>query len=103
MDASILWGIIGVLSIANLVVSAFVLRSRYYSIGQKLAQCFLVWLLPIVGTVGVWVFLRTQEQGNIFDTRAYPEPSEKMVAAEVDSTIHDSFGGGGEGGGGDGH
>jgi hypothetical protein len=105
METRLLWAIIAVLGLTNLLVTVLVLRSRYYSIGQKLAQCAIVWVVPFFGPVAVWSFLRTQEHADIFDTRAYPEPSQKMVAVEVDNAIHDAFGSGGgaEGGGADGH
>jgi len=101
----ILWALVTVLALANVLVSALVMRSRYYSWPQKLVQWAMVWLVPVLGATGVWAFLRTQEHADVFDTRAYPEPSQKMVAVEVQNAIHDNFGGGaagsGEGGGGD--
>lgn len=76
------------------------MRSLYYSVRQKLAQCMIIWLLPVIGATVIWAFLRAQGHAEIFDTRAFPEPSEKAVAVEVQNAIHDSFGGVGEGGGG---
>jgi hypothetical protein len=97
------WIIIGALSLANVVVSLLVLRSRYYSVPQKLAQCFIVWAIPLLGPIGIWALLRAQGHAEIFDTRAYPEPTQKAVAVEVSNAIHDSFGGdGGAAGGGGG-
>lgn len=55
---------------------------------QKLAQCSIVWLVPIIGAVGIWAFLRSQYNWNKFDTRAYPEHSEKMVLLELDKSEH---------------
>jgi hypothetical protein len=101
----VLWVVLGVLGLANVVVSVLVIRSRYYSWPQKLVQCAIVWAVPILGPTGIWAFLRSQEHADVFDTRAYPEPSQKMVAVEIQNAIHDSFGdgagGGGEGGGSD--
>ena len=104
IEAFITWGTVGALVLANLVSSFLVLRSRYYSPGQKLAQCAIVWAIPLAGAVGIWAFLRAQEHADVFDTRAYPEPSQRAMAAEIDNAIHDSFdaGGGGDGGGGGG-
>lgn len=85
----------------NLLISFMVIRSQFYSPFQKLAQCLIVWLVPIVGAVGVWAFLRAQYNWQKYDTRAYPEPSQKMVAIEVSNAIHDSFGDAGGHGGGD--
>ncbi len=64
-------------------------------------QCLIVWLPPGIGVVAIGLFLRAQYNWEKFDTRAYPERSRKMVAAEVNNVIHDHFGEGGGGGGGD--
>lgn len=77
----------GVLCAANLTVSYLVIRSPFYSRGQKAAQCVIVWSLPILGPIGVWAFLRSQFGWAKYDTRAYREPSEKMIAVEVDDAI----------------
>jgi len=55
---------------------------------QKAAQCSIVWLVPIIGAVGIWAFLRSQYNWNKFDTRAYLEHSEKMVLLELDKSEH---------------
>lgn len=80
------------LAFANLWVSVSVIRSPFHSAGQKFAQCLIVWLIPLFGAVGIWVFLRSQYNGQKYDTRAYPESSEKMVAVEVQDAIHASGG-----------
>jgi hypothetical protein len=80
-------GLIGALSVANFVVSVAVARSHYYSSRQKVVQVLLVWALPLLGAVAVGVFLYSQRDNEMFDTRAYPEPSEKAVGY----TIHESI------------
>ena len=55
----------------------------------------MIWFIPLLGAVGVWLFLRVQYNWQKYDTRAYPERSEKMVAVEIDHAVHDSFGDGG--------
>ena len=87
------------LALVNIWVSISVFRSSFYSPGQKFAQCLIVWLIPLVGVIGVWLFLRSQYSWQKYDTRAYPERSEKMVPLEIDHAIHDNFGDGGHGGG----
>jgi hypothetical protein len=103
MDPLVVQGIAGLLCLVNLFVCLLIVRSGYYSFGQKLAQCAIVWCIPLLGAIAVWAFLRTQEHSEVFDTRTYPEPSQKMVGPAIDDAIHDSFGsgGGGEGGGSD--
>lgn len=57
--------------------------------------------MPITTQIGI-AFLAAIAALNIaahnwrkFDTRAFPEGSQKGVAVEVQNAIHDSFGGGG--------
>lgn len=80
------------LALANLWVSVSVIRSPFYSAGQKIAQCFIVWLIPLFGAVGIWAFLRSQYNWQKYDTRAYPEGSEKGMAVAVQDAIHESGG-----------
>lgn len=82
----------GALTIANLWVSVSVIRSPFYSAGQKLAQCLIVWLIPLLGVIGIWAFLRAQYNWQKYNTRAYPERSEKGVAVAVQDAIHESGG-----------
>jgi hypothetical protein len=93
-------GLIAAVVIANLAVSVALLRCHFYTPLQKLAQSAIVWLVPILGAVGIWAFLRAQYKWEKYDTRAFPEGTQKGVAIEVSNAIHDSFGGGAEGGGG---
>ncbi|HZE60984.1 MAG TPA: hypothetical protein VE085_10545 [Burkholderiales bacterium] len=91
--------LLAALVIGNLAVSVALIRCRFYTPLQKLVQAAIVWLIPILGAVGIWSFLRAQYNWEKYDTRAFPEPTQKGVAIEVNNAIHDSFGGGAEGGG----
>ena len=51
---------VGALIIANVWVCVGALRSPWYSSTQRAIQCTLVWLLPVIGLVVVWSFLRAQ-------------------------------------------
>ena len=53
---------VGGLSIANAWVCVAVLRNAWYSRAQKGLQCSLVWLLPVLGPIIVWGFLRSQSE-----------------------------------------
>lgn len=89
---------VGVSCAVNLIVSIAVLRSPFYSTAQKFAQCGIVWLVPILGSVGIWSFLRAQHGWKSYDTRAYPERDEKMTALEIGDSISNSSGQGADGG-----
>lgn len=86
---------LGVACLINLIVSVSVVRSQFYSPAQKLAQCAIVWFVPLLGPVAIWSFLRAQYRWKMYDTRAFPERTEKMVAVEINDAIHDNLGGGG--------
>lgn len=88
-------GLLAAILVANLAATVVLVRSRFYSRRQKLAQLAIVWCVPLLGVVGVWAFLRAQYNWGRFDTRAFPEDSQKGVGAQVQNAIHDSFGGGG--------
>lgn len=77
----------------NLVCSIAVIRSQFYSIPQKLGQVAIMWLIPILGSLLVWSFLRSQYNWKMFDTRTYPEHSEKMRAVEIDSALQEASNG----------
>jgi len=51
------------LAILNLVVSIAVTRSAAYSRRQKVAQIFIVWIVPVIGGVLFGLFMLTQ-RGN---------------------------------------
>lgn len=87
---------IGVIALANIYVSALVVKCPMFSPIQKTAQCLIVWLVPLLGTVGIWAFLRSQYNWDKYDTRAFPEHSEKMVLIELDKSEHGVSGSVGE-------
>jgi ABC-type transport system involved in multi-copper enzyme maturation permease subunit len=78
--------LLGTLLVANVVVSIAIAGAVYYSPQQKIAQILLIWFVPLIGAIGVGVFLYSQRDNEMYDTRAYPEPSEKAIAY----TIHES-------------
>ena len=67
------------LLLANIASSIAVARAPYFSMRQKVAQCLLVWIVPVVGAITVGVFLYSQRDNTTFDSRAFPERSEKAV------------------------
>ncbi len=83
---------IGAIAIANIRVSALVIKCPMFSSFQKVAQCLIVWLVPLLGAVGIWAFVRSQYNWAKYDTRAFPEDSEKMVLVELDKSEHGASG-----------
>ena len=81
------------LLLGNCIVSVYVIRSPYYSALQKTAQCLIVWVLPLLGPIFVWNFLRTQ------DNRAAKNGGQSIIGG-YDNTIVVTDGQGLSGGGG---
>ena len=82
MDATFLALLLG-LGTGNLIVTILLLRAPDYDRSQKAIQTLLVWLLPVIGAVLVWQFLRAErvppEQENPFPEHrdavgGYPRP-----------------------------
>ena len=90
---TIAWLSVGVLVTANVLVTFFVVRSLLFSSAQKLAQCALIWLVPVLGCIGVGIFLYSQRDNPLYNTRAYPEHSEKANLSLVEPAIHNIEGG----------
>ena len=93
--------LIAVLCLINSTVSILLVRCHFYSPFQKLAQCIIAWVVPVLGAVAIGGFLRSQYNWEKYDTRAYPKGSRKMVGVEVNNAINDSYGAGGRAAGGD--
>lgn len=83
---------IGAIALANIRVSVLVINCSMFSSFQKVAQCSIVWLVPVIGAVGIWAFVRSQYNWTKYDTRAFPEDSEKMVLVELDKSEHGASG-----------
>ena len=50
---------LGVLILANFLVSLQCVRSDLFGAGQKFLQCLIVWLVPIFGAVAIYAFNRS--------------------------------------------
>lgn len=85
----------GLIVVLNVAASVSLLSSPLYNRPQKLAQCAIIWLIPILGAVGIWVFLRVQYHCQKYDTCAYPQKSGCFTPL----TSGSGDGGGGYGGG----
>jgi hypothetical protein len=55
---------VGVLCILNIVVSIYLYKRDDLEYFQKVAQIIVVWLLPFVGAIGLWLFNRSQDDDN---------------------------------------
>ncbi|GLX76714.1 hypothetical protein tinsulaeT_00540 [Thalassotalea insulae] len=60
MESSVII-LISILVIINIAVSLFLFRRDDLEKFQKVGQTIVVWLIPFVGAVIMWVFNRNQE------------------------------------------
>ena len=61
MDVEILYVVLAVLFILNTSVSVFLMKRDDLDTFQKGAQMLLVWLVPFLAAIGVWLLNRSQD------------------------------------------
>jgi hypothetical protein len=54
----------GILFILNVVVSIYLYKRDDLESFQKKAQIVVVWLIPFVGAIALWLFNRSQDDDN---------------------------------------
>jgi len=73
VNIDILYVLLSAICLLNVFVSVFIFKRDDLERFQKIAQIIIVWLIPVVGAVGLWAFNRSNDD---------------------DSTGSDPFGGG---------
>jgi hypothetical protein len=96
-----LFGALILLLVANAAITSGVLRSSAYDPSQKALQLLLVWLVPVLGAVFVWSFLRGAASDPLTTDLADRNGSSVGFDAQVNlnSDAADVGGFGGSGGG----
>lgn len=61
MDFDVLYIILGVALLLNILVSVYLLKNDELEPFQKGAQIFIVWLVPFLAAIGLWMFHRNDE------------------------------------------
>ena len=61
MDVEILYVVLAILFILNISVSVFLMKRDDLDTFQKGAQMLLVWLVPFLAAIGVWLLNRSQD------------------------------------------
>lgn len=54
----------GILFILNIVVSIYLYKRNDLESFQKKVQIVVVWLIPFVGAIALWLFNRSQDDDN---------------------------------------
>jgi hypothetical protein len=68
-------------------------RSGFYTKPQVIAQCAIVWLIPLFGPLLVWAFLRSQYHWQKLDTHFTGETYDGLAADAFDGSTHGDPGG----------
>lgn len=58
---SMVWATICVLLILDIVVSVFLINRDDLDKAQKTLQVLIVWLIPFIGALSMWIFNRSQD------------------------------------------
>lgn len=58
------WIGLAVLVLINSYVSIFLLRRNDLESIQKVLQIVIVWLIPLIGAIGLWLFHRSQDDND---------------------------------------
>lgn len=58
------WIGFAVLALLNSYVTIFLLRRDDLEPVQKVLQILIVWLIPLLGAIGLWLFNRSQDDDN---------------------------------------
>lgn len=61
---SVYWIVFGILIIANLFVSVALSRNDVLDRFQKVVQILIVWVIPFLGAIGLWIFHLSQGEDN---------------------------------------
>ncbi len=61
---NIYWIGLAVLVLINSYVSIFLLRRDDLESIQKVLQIVIVWLIPLIGAIGLWLFHRSQDDND---------------------------------------
>ncbi|WP_281558115.1 hypothetical protein [Thalassomonas sp. RHCl1] len=62
MKFNIWYLILAVVCFLNFYVSVYIAKRDDLERFQKIAQVIIVWLIPIVGAIGLWLFHRSNDQ-----------------------------------------
>lgn len=60
MESNVIYGIIAVVGMLNLLVSIYVVRREDLESFQKKAQITLIWLIPFIAAIGIWLYYCSQ-------------------------------------------
>ena len=61
MESKVFYAIIAVVGVLNLMVSIYIARRGDLEPFQKKAQIILIWLIPLIAAIGIWLYYRSQD------------------------------------------
>ena len=72
----------------DIYVCVLLVRSDFLSKQQKIAQAMIVWIIPMMGSVLIWCFLRSQNYQSKFDPAASTDRTEKGIDIAINEALH---------------
>ena len=105
---SVAYAVVVVLAIANAALNLAILRTASYSTGQKTVQSLIIWLLPLLGALLVWVMwkqIQHEDAPNVRRPEHFANPFAPDGPYSQGASLGGEVGGGDHagGGGGDSH
>ncbi len=62
MDGTIIiWSLVGIAAILNILVSVYLFNRIDLDPMQKIVQTILVWLVPVIAALALWLFNRSHD------------------------------------------
>jgi hypothetical protein len=62
VQIEIIWVIFASYFLLSLIVTFLIIKRDDFEPGQKVGQCILVWLIPFIAAIGIWIFLKSEDR-----------------------------------------
>jgi hypothetical protein len=64
-ETIIIWSLVGIATILNILVSVYLFNRSDLELIQKIVQALIVWLVPFIAALGLWLFNRSHDVNEI--------------------------------------
>lgn len=81
MQFEIVWILLASYFLLSLLVTFLIIKRDDLEPGQKAGQCVLVWLIPFVAAIGIWIFHQSSDRASVrIDSFAKSSRSDSSVS-----------------------
>ena len=91
MSIEIVWIISSIYTLLSLLVTLLILKRDDLEPVQKIAQSIMVWLIPFVAAIGIWLFFRSEDR-NSAQIKSFAKKNQQSSGS---SSYYSSAGSGG--------